>query len=128
MNLCILLIIIIMFLGKDYAFDAFKFNLQKSVQHIIIPNTIRCKPRLFGDSQKVWFRFDSFIFTIILVHPVLLGYSNIQSASYFTNVLYRMAWSSNQTTKKCIKNIWLSLDSWSRCNKGSICVCCGWYK
>jgi len=52
MILCVLLIII-MYLGKDYVFEALRFNLQKSVQHIDIPKTIRCQPRQFDGSQKV---------------------------------------------------------------------------
>jgi len=51
MNLFISLII--MFLGNGYLIEAFYYNLQKSVQHFTIPQTIRCKPRQFGDSQKV---------------------------------------------------------------------------
>ena len=53
MNLCILSSVVIIFLGKDYVYDAIQFNLQKSVQHFTIPKTIRCKPRQFGVSQKV---------------------------------------------------------------------------
>jgi len=53
MNLCMFLIITLMFLGKDFVYDALQFNLQKSVQHFAIPKTIRCKPRQFGGPQKV---------------------------------------------------------------------------
>jgi len=45
-----------MFVGKDYIFYAIQFYLQKSVHYIDISmylNTIKCKPRQFGDSQKV---------------------------------------------------------------------------
>ncbi|CAI6372690.1 unnamed protein product [Macrosiphum euphorbiae] len=43
---------------KDYVFEAIRFNLLKSVQHFTIPQTIRCKPRQFGDSKKVLLMFN----------------------------------------------------------------------
>ncbi|XP_003244533.1 kelch-like protein 3 [Acyrthosiphon pisum] len=43
---------------KDYVFEALRFNLLKSVQYFTIPKTIRCKPRHFGDSQKVILMFN----------------------------------------------------------------------
>eukprot|EP00102_Acyrthosiphon_pisum_P015467 XP_008186031.1 PREDICTED: ring canal kelch homolog isoform X1 [Acyrthosiphon pisum] len=36
-----------------YVTEAYHFNLQKSAQYFTIPQTIRCKPRQFGDSHKV---------------------------------------------------------------------------
>ncbi|XP_016661407.1 ring canal kelch homolog [Acyrthosiphon pisum] len=43
---------------KDYVFEALRFNLHKSVEHFTIPQTIRCKPRQFGGSQKVILMFN----------------------------------------------------------------------
>ncbi|CAI6373712.1 unnamed protein product [Macrosiphum euphorbiae] len=42
----------------NYIVEAFCFNHQKSVQHFTIPQTIRCKPRQFGGSQKVFVIFN----------------------------------------------------------------------
>jgi len=46
----------IIFLGKDYVIEAFKFHALKSQQLITIPHTIRNTPRQPG--QKVLYRFD----------------------------------------------------------------------
>ncbi|XP_029342498.1 kelch-like protein 3 isoform X4 [Acyrthosiphon pisum] len=43
---------------KDFVIEAYHFNLQKSVQYFTIPQTIRCKPRQFGDSHKVILMFN----------------------------------------------------------------------
>eukprot|EP00102_Acyrthosiphon_pisum_P009825 XP_003248658.2 PREDICTED: ring canal kelch protein [Acyrthosiphon pisum] len=43
---------------KDFVIEALSFNIQKSVQYFTIPQTIRCKPRQFGDSQKVILMFS----------------------------------------------------------------------
>ncbi|XP_060870649.1 kelch-like protein 2 [Metopolophium dirhodum] len=43
---------------NEYVIEAFHFNLQKSVQHFTIPQTIRCTPRQFGDSRKVILMFN----------------------------------------------------------------------
>ncbi|XP_016655849.1 kelch-like protein 2 [Acyrthosiphon pisum] len=43
---------------KDYMYEAIRFNLLKSVQRFTISQTIRCKPRQFGDSQKVILMFN----------------------------------------------------------------------
>eukprot|EP00102_Acyrthosiphon_pisum_P020373 XP_016657583.1 PREDICTED: kelch-like protein 3 [Acyrthosiphon pisum] len=42
---------------KDFVLEAYHFNLLKAVQYFTIPQTIRCKPRQFGDSQKVILMF-----------------------------------------------------------------------
>eukprot|EP00102_Acyrthosiphon_pisum_P021201 XP_016658411.1 PREDICTED: ring canal kelch homolog [Acyrthosiphon pisum] len=39
---------------NGYVSEAFHFNLRKSFQYFTIPQTIRCKPRQFGDSQKCY--------------------------------------------------------------------------
>eukprot|EP00102_Acyrthosiphon_pisum_P025126 XP_016662336.1 PREDICTED: ring canal kelch homolog isoform X3 [Acyrthosiphon pisum] len=41
-----------------YVTEAYHFNLQKSAQYFTIPQTIRCKPRQFGDSHKVILMFN----------------------------------------------------------------------
>ncbi|XP_003248731.3 ring canal kelch homolog [Acyrthosiphon pisum] len=41
-----------------YVIEAYHFNLQKAVQYFTIPQTIRCKPRQFGDSHKVILMFN----------------------------------------------------------------------
>eukprot|EP00102_Acyrthosiphon_pisum_P025127 XP_016662337.1 PREDICTED: ring canal kelch homolog isoform X4 [Acyrthosiphon pisum] len=41
-----------------YVIEAYHFNLQKSAQNFTIPQTIRCKPRQFGDSHKVILMFN----------------------------------------------------------------------
>eukprot|EP00102_Acyrthosiphon_pisum_P018398 XP_008190141.1 PREDICTED: uncharacterized protein LOC100572585 [Acyrthosiphon pisum] len=41
-----------------YVVEALSFNIQKSVQYFTIPQTIRCKPRQFGDSHKVILMFN----------------------------------------------------------------------
>ncbi|XP_060870648.1 kelch-like protein 2 [Metopolophium dirhodum] len=41
-----------------YLIEAYYFNLQKAAQYFTIPQTIRCKPRQFGDSQKVILMFN----------------------------------------------------------------------
>ncbi|XP_029344678.1 kelch-like protein 3 isoform X2 [Acyrthosiphon pisum] len=43
---------------NNFIIEALHFNLQKSIQHFTIPKTIRCKPRNFGDSQKVILMFN----------------------------------------------------------------------
>ncbi|XP_060877606.1 kelch-like protein 3 isoform X2 [Metopolophium dirhodum] len=43
---------------KDYVFEALHFNLLKSVQRFTIPLSIRCKPRQFDNSQKVFLMFS----------------------------------------------------------------------
>ncbi|XP_060870638.1 ring canal kelch homolog isoform X2 [Metopolophium dirhodum] len=43
---------------KDYVIEGIRFNLLKSVQHFTIPQTIRCKPRQFGNSKKVILMFN----------------------------------------------------------------------
>ncbi|XP_016661239.1 ring canal kelch homolog isoform X2 [Acyrthosiphon pisum] len=43
---------------NGYVSEALHFNLRKSVQYFTIPQTIRCKPRQFGDSHKVILMFN----------------------------------------------------------------------
>eukprot|EP00102_Acyrthosiphon_pisum_P023579 XP_016660789.1 PREDICTED: ring canal kelch homolog [Acyrthosiphon pisum] len=43
---------------NEYIIEAYNFNLQKSFQLFTIPQTIRCKPRQFGGSQKVILMFN----------------------------------------------------------------------
>ncbi|XP_008187671.1 ring canal kelch homolog [Acyrthosiphon pisum] len=45
---------------NKYVLEAFNFILQKSFQHFTIPQTIRCKSRQFGGSQKVILMFNQY--------------------------------------------------------------------
>lgn len=58
MNLYILFIIIIIYLGEDFVIKALDFNLLKSVQNLTISQMIWCKPRQFGVLRKVRSCFD----------------------------------------------------------------------